>query len=115
MSMQAVSWAWQQKAGSPEAKLVLIFLADAAGEEGECALSESFKKWVADRAEMTVETLRDQMTWLAGRGLIVDVEPGLLVVLPCNELARGWRADPEAARERFYAEIAATRAAQRGE
>jgi len=68
--MKAVSWAWDQKAGSSEAKLVLVLLADATGDDGRVALR---------------------------RGLIAWVEPFRLAILPidakASELARALIAD----------------------
>ena len=36
MSVRAMAWAFEQRVGSPMAKLVLLKLADHADENGEC-------------------------------------------------------------------------------
>jgi pyocin large subunit-like protein len=40
MSMNALAWAWKQKAGSPRSKLLLIYLADGVGEDNFYAFYE---------------------------------------------------------------------------
>jgi hypothetical protein len=53
MSSKAVGWAFEQYAGSPGAKVVLMALADEANDKGECWPGQkriAFKAEMSDRA-----------------------------------------------------------------
>lgn len=84
MSMKAVSWAWDQKAGSTEAKLVLVLLADAAGDDGRLSLKDKLIDLLAERAEIDHARLGEHLAWLSGRGLIAWVEPFKSAILPIS-------------------------------
>jgi len=95
--MKAVSWAWDQKAGSSEAKLVLVLLADATGDDGRVALRDGLIDLLTERAEINYTRVGERLAWLSGRGLIAWVEPFRLAILPidakASELARALIAD----------------------
>lgn len=108
MSAEAAAWALRQTAGSPEAKLVLILLGDAAGAAPECL--PVFDR-LAQRAELTPIELHENLLRLKARGLICEIEPrGELIILPIEDAARALAAEPERAREIFADFLAAHRA-----
>ncbi len=89
MSMKAISWAWDQKAGSTEAKLVLVLLADAAGDDGRVVLREKLIDLLAERSEIDHARLGEYLAWLSGCGLIAWVEPFQSAILPIDAEASG--------------------------
>ncbi|MBM3553894.1 MAG: hypothetical protein FJX45_19725 [Alphaproteobacteria bacterium] len=92
MRTKAVSWAWDQKAGLTEAKLILVLLADMAGDDGRVALSDGLIDLLAKRSEIDHAQLGEYLAWLSRRGLIAWVEPFKSAILPidaeASELAR---------------------------
>lgn len=67
MSVAAISWASQQTAGSPGAKLVLIALANYANEANECWPSQAtLARWT----EQTDRTIRGHLQVLEAKNLI---------------------------------------------
>ncbi len=111
MSAEAAAWALRQTAGSPEAKLLLVLLGDAAGAAAECV--PVFDR-LAQRAELTPFELHENLLRLKARGLICEIEPsGDLIILPIDDVARSLAAEPERAREMFADFLAARRAQAR--
>jgi pyocin large subunit-like protein len=68
MSVQAITWAFAQKVGDPNAKLVLICLANYADHEGACFPSFKTLMSQTEQSRMTVIRKIDALTKL---GLLV--------------------------------------------
>lgn len=65
--MKAQAWAWEQKAGSPNTKLVLMALADHANDDGVCWPGQTR---LAAKAEMTTRAVRANLDRLVKSGLV---------------------------------------------
>lgn len=68
MSIQAIAWAIEQKTGSPAGKVVLMCLANYAGEHGECWPSQAT---IAAETELSERSVRDWLLRLEAAGLLV--------------------------------------------
>jgi hypothetical protein len=67
MSIEALCWAWKQELPSAGRKLVLVALADAAHEDGECWPSY---KTLAKKTGLAAATVRGYVTDLGDAGLL---------------------------------------------
>lgn len=67
MSIKAMQWAWSQETKSSGERLVLLALADHAGEDGECWPSTGR---IADKCAMHERTVRHHIDSLDERGVI---------------------------------------------
>ena len=67
MSIHALSWALQQKCGSPTLKLILIALADRCGDDYTCW--PSFKRLSKD-CELSSKAIRNNIKQLSEKGLV---------------------------------------------
>jgi hypothetical protein len=74
MSVDALSWAKKQRAGSPAAKCVLMILADYADEHGVCWPSQ---ETLARESEQSVDSVQRQLKALERIPLIVRNGRGL--------------------------------------
>lgn len=69
MSVKAMAWAYEQKCGSPTAKLVLVTLCDYANDQnGLCAWPSQAQ--IADKCEMSDRHLRNIVAGLVDKGLL---------------------------------------------
>lgn len=68
MSIQAMAWVLKQAIGDATAKLVLICLANYAGEDGENAFP-SVARLERD-TELSERTIREKLGWLVDKGFI---------------------------------------------
>lgn len=91
MSLKAMGWAWKQETKSSGERLVLLALADHAGEDGEC-WPHSGK--IAEKCGLDPKTVQRHITALHERGLVTKVHrrkrsngtlAGWLYRLECNE------------------------------
>lgn len=71
MSVHVTSWVWKQIIGDPEAKLVLLKLADQANDDGECWPS---RRTIAAATETSISTVSRSVTYLVDRGFLTVVE-----------------------------------------
>jgi DNA-binding transcriptional regulator YhcF (GntR family) len=69
MSLKALNWALEVRAGNGTNKLVLMILADRYNEEFECAWPAV--QWIADRAELSRRTVQRALRDLELQGLII--------------------------------------------
>lgn len=67
MSIRALNWAWEQRAGSPTAKAVLAALADMADELHSCFPRIEF---IADRVEVSESTIKRVLKQLEQAGFL---------------------------------------------
>tara|TARA_B100001079_G_scaffold190327_1_gene164167 strand:- start:1603 stop:2424 length:822 start_codon:yes stop_codon:yes gene_type:complete len=67
MSNMAITWAMQQKTGSPTSKLILLKLADQANDDGKCWPSQ---KTMATHCEVNRATINRHIKKLAEAGLL---------------------------------------------
>ncbi len=67
MSVQAISWALDTKAGSPEAKCILLCLANYADQCGVCWPSQEI---IAEQSEQSIDTVQRKLAKLVELGLI---------------------------------------------
>jgi len=68
MSVRALTWALDQKTGSPISKLVLLKLADAANDsDGQCWPSRAT---IAEECELSFESVKRHIKLLADQGLL---------------------------------------------
>ena len=68
MSVRALTWALGVRVGNPTRKLILITLADAANERGECWPSQ---RWLAQVAEVSDRSVRAHLKALQDSGVIL--------------------------------------------
>jgi len=74
VSVRVSSWAWDQTLGDPEAKLLLLKLADQANDDGVCWPSQ---RTLERSTELSVRTIQRRQGYLVERGLLVVIErPG---------------------------------------
>ena len=106
MSWQATRWAADTRAGSASGKIVLLLLANFAGQNGECWPSQQV---LAEQAEMSVDSVQRRLVDLEKAGLIYRVTQrhaersgrwtsGLIVLLmdeACRAFALQHGFDPE--------------------
>ncbi|HEX4468585.1 MAG TPA: helix-turn-helix domain-containing protein [Gemmatimonadaceae bacterium] len=71
MSVHVTSWVWSQKIGDPEAKLVLLKLADQSNDEGHCWPS---RETIAEACETSVSTVKRRVAFLVELG-VLEVRP----------------------------------------
>ncbi len=71
MSGKVVGWAMEQNTGSPAAKLVLVKLADNAGEDGLCWPSIDL---IVKHTELAQSTVYKHLASLEDMGLVAEVE-----------------------------------------
>lgn len=91
MSLKAMTWVWKQETKSSGERLVLLALADHAGEDGEC-WPHSGK--IAEKCGLDRKTVQRHITALHERGLVTKVHrrkrsngtlAGWLYRLECSE------------------------------
>lgn len=70
MSVRWITWAWEQETTSSGERLVLLALADHAGEDGECFPSSGR---IAAKTRVGRSTVRLHIERLVARGLLVKV------------------------------------------
>lgn len=70
MSIRAMSWAWQQDTKSSGERLVLLALADHAGEDGECWPHTGS---LGQKCGIDARTVQRHLTSLCERGLVTKV------------------------------------------
>lgn len=71
MSVHVTAWVWLQQVGDPEAKLVLLKLADQANDDGECWPSQ---RTIAAAVEASVSTVKRRLSYLVARNLLIVEE-----------------------------------------
>lgn len=71
MSLRAMTWAWQQDTLSSGERLVLLALADHAGEDGECWPHTAR---LAEKCALGPKVVQRHLTALHERGIITKVE-----------------------------------------
>lgn len=69
MSVAAVNWALQQKAGDARAKVLLLALACLADKEHRCFPG---RKYLSSVTELTADELREAMRALRAQRLVAD-------------------------------------------
>ncbi len=84
MSIEAMTWAFEQKCPSPAAKLVLIKLADEAGDDGECRSSydrlAQFYGGTRQQVGLEIEALiAEGLLMCSPAGLFIAFEPTALI------------------------------------
>jgi len=67
MSVQAISWALNMKAGSPSAKVVLLAIANYADASGICWPSQDL---IADQTEQSIDSVQRRIKELEDLGLL---------------------------------------------
>lgn len=71
MSIRALDWAWRQECVNPQEKLVLLALADHAGQDGTCYPATGS---IAEKCQMSAQSVRRHLTALEARGVIEKIE-----------------------------------------
>lgn len=71
MSIKGVSWAWDQNAGGPTAKVLLVVLGYAADDFGVAFLG---RQALADRCECSPRAITSNLQHLEEKGLLARVE-----------------------------------------
>lgn len=70
MSLRVMTWAWKQETKSSGERLVLLALADHAGEDGECYPSTGH---LGKKCSLDPKTIQRHLTALHDRGLITKL------------------------------------------
>ena len=70
MSLRVMTWAWKQETKSSGERLVLLALADHAGEDGECYPSTGH---LGTKCSLDKKTVQRHLTALDSRGLITKL------------------------------------------
>lgn len=85
MSLQAVAWALEQSAGSPQGKLILLLLADMADMDGYCRLDVAR---LASVAEMTQAGVRSILEGLDALEIVSLDSDGVRLPVPTAKIVR---------------------------
>lgn len=89
MSLRAMTWALEQApVDDPTEALLLVALADRAGDDGRGAWPS--QQWLADRTRVTTRSVRRMLAGLEARGLIVRGDSRIVDHLPADRRPVVW-------------------------